>query len=137
MGTHHILKDGTAYAIKGGTDLIAGTSYQIGGGRTLVNGTAYEVKFSDGLTWIIGDTPTAWEFTETISFSSNGERFTAFQVAPSGLLYAQLIYHKENGGVIKPFKGTEWSLGAYKTVTFDEEPTGTLLRWLQANAVQQ
>ena len=31
MGTHHILKDGTAYAIKGGTDLIAGTSYQIGG----------------------------------------------------------------------------------------------------------
>lgn len=32
MGTHHILKDGTAYAIKGGTDLIAGTSYQIGGG---------------------------------------------------------------------------------------------------------
>ena len=32
MGTHHILKDGTAYTIKGGTDLIAGTSYQIGGG---------------------------------------------------------------------------------------------------------
>ncbi len=32
MGTHHILKDGTSYAISGGTDLIAGTSYQIGGG---------------------------------------------------------------------------------------------------------
>lgn len=32
MGTHHILKDGTSYAIKGGTDLIAGTSSQIGGG---------------------------------------------------------------------------------------------------------
>lgn len=31
MGTHHILKDGTSYAISGGTDLIAGTSYQIGG----------------------------------------------------------------------------------------------------------
>ena len=45
MGTHHILKDGTSYAIKGGTDLIAGTSYQIGGGRTMVNGTAYEIKF--------------------------------------------------------------------------------------------
>ena len=137
MGTHHTLINGTSYAIKGGTDLIAGTSYQIGGGRTLVDGTAYEIGFSDGLTWIIGDTPTAWEFTETISFSSNGERFTAFQVAPSGLLYAQLIYYKENGGVIKPFRGTTWTLGAYKTVTFDEEPTGTLLRWLQANAVQQ
>lgn len=35
MGTHHILKDGTSYAIKGGTDLIAGTSYQIGGGVEL------------------------------------------------------------------------------------------------------
>ncbi len=105
-----------------------------------MNGTAYEIGFSDGLTWIIGDTPTALEFTETISFSSNGERFTAFQVAKSGLLYAQLIYHKEGGGVIKPFRGIagEWSYGkAYKTVTFDEEPTGTLLRWLQANAVQQ
>lgn len=32
MGTHHILKDGTAYAIKGGTDLVNGTKYQIGGG---------------------------------------------------------------------------------------------------------
>lgn len=32
MGTHHILKDGTSYAISGGTGLIAGTSYQIGGG---------------------------------------------------------------------------------------------------------
>lgn len=31
MGTHHILKDGTAYAISGGTDLVNGTSYQIGG----------------------------------------------------------------------------------------------------------
>ena len=45
MGTHHIVKDGTSYASKGGTDLIAGTSYQIWGGRTLVNGTAYEIKF--------------------------------------------------------------------------------------------
>lgn len=32
MGTHHTLINGTSYAIKGGTDLVAGTSYQIGGG---------------------------------------------------------------------------------------------------------
>ena len=31
MGTHHTLINGTSYATKGGTDLIAGTSYQIGG----------------------------------------------------------------------------------------------------------
>lgn len=29
--SHKVLINGTAYAIKGGTDLIAGTSYQIGG----------------------------------------------------------------------------------------------------------
>ena len=32
MATHHILKDGTSYAINGGTGLIAGTNYKIGGG---------------------------------------------------------------------------------------------------------
>ena len=35
MGTHHTLINGTSYAIKGGTGLIAGTSYQIGGGVEL------------------------------------------------------------------------------------------------------
>ena len=53
MGTHHILKDGTSYAIKGGTDLI------------------------------------------------------------------------------------NWTQEAFRTVAFDEPPTGALLTWLQANAVQQ
>ena len=27
MATHHILKDGTSYAIKGGTDLVNGTKH--------------------------------------------------------------------------------------------------------------
>lgn len=30
-----------------------------------------------------------------------------------------------------------WINQAYRTITFDEEPTGDLLAWLQANAVQQ
>lgn len=45
MATHHILKDGTSYAISGGTDLANGTKYQIGGGRTLIDGTVYEIGF--------------------------------------------------------------------------------------------
>ena len=43
---HKTLIGGTAYEIKGGTDLIAGTSYQIWGGRTLVNGTVYNIAFA-------------------------------------------------------------------------------------------
>lgn len=137
---HKALIDGTARDVTSGTCLVGGTAYAIKKGRTLIGGTSYEIGFSNGFTWIIGDTPAAWYFTETIGFVSNGERFIALEVAPSGLLYAQLIYFKEGGGNIKPFNGIagEWGYGkAYKTVTFDEEPTGTLLRWLQANAVQQ
>lgn len=76
MGTHHILKDGTSYAIKGGTDLIAGTSYQIGGGRTLVNGTAYEVKFSDGLTWIINESPKIMVLSKPLILHQTGKNLT-------------------------------------------------------------
>lgn len=47
---HKTLISGTAYDVKGGTDLIAGTSYQIGGGRTLVNGTEYEIGFAKPVT---------------------------------------------------------------------------------------
>lgn len=33
MATHHILKDGTSYAVNGGSGLVNGTKYQIGGGQ--------------------------------------------------------------------------------------------------------
>ena len=46
MATHHILKDGTSYAVSGGSVLMDGTKYQIGGGRTLIDGTVYEIGFA-------------------------------------------------------------------------------------------
>lgn len=65
MGTHHILKDGTSYAIKGGTGLIAGTSYQIGGGRTLIDGTVYEIEFgSAAVTVTISNGDTNYMFIQ-------------------------------------------------------------------------
>lgn len=74
MGTHHILKDGTSYAIKGGTDLIAGTSYQIGGGgRTLVNGTAYKIGF--GRSCIIEITAVRGNSLATVTI--NGTKYEA------------------------------------------------------------
>ena len=50
MATHHILKDGTSYAVSGGTSLMDGTKYQIGGGRTLIDGTVYEIGFAKPVT---------------------------------------------------------------------------------------
>lgn len=135
MGTHHILKDGTSYAIKGGTDLIAGTSYQIGGGRTLVNGTAYEVKFSDGLTWIINESPKIMVFEQAIDFTSNGKKFDYFMITAGSR--PSIVYSYGPGDICYAYFNGSWTQEAFRTVTFAEMPTGALLAWLQANAVQQ
>lgn len=135
MGTHHILKDGTSYAIKGGTDLIAGTSYQIGGGRTLVNGTAYEVKFSDGLTWIINESPKIMVFEQAIDFTSNGKKFDYFMITAGSR--QSIVYSYGPGDIWYAYLNGSWTQEAFRTVTFAEMPTGALLAWLQANAVQQ
>lgn len=135
MGTHHILKDGTSYAIKGGTDLIAGTSYQIGrGGRTLVNGTVYEVKFDDGLTWIISKTFRVMPLSQEIDFISNGKQFKRFSIIAGST--PQIAYDGGPDGLWYAYYGS-WTQEAFRTVTFAEMPTGALLAWLQANAVQQ
>lgn len=135
MGTHHILKDGTSYAIKGGTDLIAGTSYQIGGGRTLVNGTAYEVKFSDGLTWIINESPKIMVFEQAIDFTSNGKKFDYFMITAGSR--PSIVYSYGPSDIWYAYFNGSWTQEAFRTVTFAEMPTGALLAWLQANAVQQ
>lgn len=31
MGTHHVMKDGTAYSVTGGTALLDGTKFHLGG----------------------------------------------------------------------------------------------------------
>lgn len=46
MATHHVMIDGTSYAVGGGTALTDGTKYQIGGGTTLIDGTAYQINFA-------------------------------------------------------------------------------------------
>lgn len=32
------------------------------------------------------------------------------------------------------YLNSRWNMGTYRTITFEEEPTGDLLTWLQANA---
>lgn len=135
MGTHHILKDGTSYAIKGGTDLIAGTSYQIGGGRTLVNGTAFEVKFGDGLTWIINEKFNGKKgIAQSADFTSNGKKFDYFKINAG--MSPTIVYSYREDDWYAYYNGV-WTQEAFRTITFEEMPTGALLAWLQANAVQQ
>ena len=138
MGTHHILKDGTSYAIKGGTDLIAGTSYQIGGGRTLVDGTEYEIKLGESLTWKINtEIDRTTDLWKNVTFYSNGKTFMRIEAFLSEP-YMYMRYYISEYSKYTVYKN--WWLDdytAYRTITFAEPPTGELLTWLQANAVQQ
>ena len=144
MGTHHILKDGTSYAIKGGTDLIAGTSYQIWGGRTLVNGTAYEIGFAEpvSLNWFLNATislPTSTLYGSfTVPGDSDGVVFTKIEQRYLSGIY-HLVYATESiteyvyaGGYLN-----QWSYAKYRTLNFLEEPTGDMLAWLEQNGVPQ
>lgn len=135
MGTHKILVNGTAFAVTAGTELINGTICKTGGGRTLVNGTAYEVKFSDGLTWIINESPKIMVFEQAIDFTSNGKKFDYFMITAGSR--PSIVYSYGPGDIWYAYFNGSWTQEAFRTVTFAEMPTGALLAWLQANAVQQ
>lgn len=137
LTAHKTLINGTAYTVKGGKCLVNGTVYNIKKGRTLIDGTGYDIKFSDGLTWVINSTPTAnTSTTFNVTFNCAGVNYIRLSIYASfgtvtNIIYSGVvseIYSYANGG---------WANQAYRTITFDEPPTGDLLTWLQANAVQQ
>ena len=71
----------------------------------------------------------------TINFTSNGESFDHFQIDS---IMSGIIYLKNGYGLGYQYDGSSWSFGeTYRTVVFETVPTGELLTWLQANAVQQ
>ena len=133
MGTHHILKDGTSYAIKGGTDLIAGTSYQIGG-RTLVDGTEYDISFDTAsLIWYMNATIKIPESEIYGNFSSRSRNFVGIKANQSG---ANLIYDGEPASLVY-YGGSGWVNQEWRIIIFAEAPEGEMLAWLKENAVQQ
>lgn len=136
---HKTLIGGTAYKIKGGRDLIGGTGYAKKSGKVLIDGTVYEIGFSSGQTWRMNDKVYAPEYghdvNETINFTtSSGATFTGIEI-PWGFGSINVIYKKGNMNDIA-YGNSVWAKG-YNIVTFEEPPTGDLLAWLQANAVQQ
>lgn len=135
MGTHKILVNGTAFAVTTGTELVNGTICKTGGGRTIVNGTAFEVKFSNGLTWIINESPKIMVFEQAIDFTSNGKKFDYFMITAGSR--PSIVYSYGPGDIWYAYFNGSWTQEAFRTVTFAEMPTGALLAWLQANAVQQ
>lgn len=134
--THKTLVNGTAYEIKGGKCLVNGTVYNIKKGRTLINGTGYVIKFQNGYTWVLNNSYTTPSSTlkefDTPAFTSNGNKYSVFKIYGWEWIKPGIYY--DNTRVNDGYGFTD---EAYRTITFDEAPTGDLLAWLQANAVQQ
>lgn len=133
------LVDGTAYDIKHGLTLIDGTGYEVRGGWAHVDGAETEIKFSEQQTWVINEFSEARNGeTYEIKFSSNGKQFSRI-VFEEPSRFSQYLYYDDlavantSGSSYYHFVVDQ----AYRTITFDEPPTGLLLTWLQANAVQQ
>ena len=150
LTAHKTLVNGTAYTVKGGKCMVDGTVYNILKGRTLIDGTGYDITFEEaiGKTWVINERLYSSAFNDSyqfnVSFVSNGQTFSGFFAKWVSSEY-QLGYFTDvnqsmyNQIYTMDMAGTRsWSLGeAYRTITFSEPPTGDLLTWLQANAVQQ
>ena len=153
---HKTLVNGTVYEVNGGKCLVNGTSYDIKKGRTLIGGTGYDIEFGSK-TWLInaslsdssldnlGYIPNYSGYVGP-PFISNGRSFLGMSIRKSPGIYEEKhlnIYYyflNEEGGT-EPQNVYEnpygWRNEAYRTVTFEAEPTGNLLTWLEANAVPQ
>lgn len=146
IGTHKTLVNGTAYEVKGGKCLVNGVAYNILKGRTLIGGTGYDVLLEDGspkLTWYFNDTVTMTRVFD-VNFTSGDWPWTRISYNSVFGRYDMVYMHVANGSVMGSmtvYAGIDqngWSgKEEYRTIIFDEEPTGDLLTWLQANATPQ
>lgn len=69
-------------------------------------------------------------FISTINFVSNNESFTELQV---GTNFREILWYE---GTLVYSRGA-WSNESYRTITFETEPTGLLLEFLNLYAVKQ
>lgn len=87
-------------------------------------------------TWVLNERLSGSNATYTIDFTSNGTRYsklTTSMFSDSRLKYGDiLVCGKRPGGA-----QSGWIDQAYRKLTFDAPPTGSLLKWLQKNGVKQ
>lgn len=135
--------NGTSYDLKAGKCLVGGTAYAIKKGRTLKDGTGYDVKLAKSLTWLLNDTVDIWtDFDVYIGFTIGVMRFTRIFCEYAAWLPGRVLNaRRDNNTNVLIYSANGWGDGQngaiYRTITFDEEPTGTLLTWLEANGTRQ
>lgn len=151
LGSHKALVNGTLYDMTGGKCLIGGTGYSIKKGKTLIGGTGYDIALGSK-TWLINKNNFTLSLQETyINFTAgNGKAFIGMRILYlDGFNAYRFDFNTGSGSGDEAWQiacsitkaGYSWSYSwtneAYRTVTFEEEPTGRLLTWLEKNAVLQ
>jgi hypothetical protein len=142
--THKTLVNGTVYTVKGGKCMVNGTVYNILKGRTLINGTGYDINFEPdvSLTWYFNQTLSIPVSTTSTTFSTRAH----YEGDSKTITGIQIINRGDNPNMSylgSGFASTAWDQRrgwrdtAYRTITFDEAPSGDLLAWLQENATPQ
>ncbi len=102
------------------------------------------------LTWVINESPTIPQTKSyyDVGFESGdfsgvkkGVRIEMGFETMFGCFYITYRFSKTvsavNGVYVYNVNQTGWKDQAYRTITFDTEPTGDLLTWLEANATPQ
>lgn len=142
--THKTLVNGTAYEVKGGKCMVGGTVYNILKGKTLIDGTGYDINFEPdvSLTWYFNQTLSIPVSTTSTTFSTRAH----YEGDSKTITGIQIINRGDNPNMSylgSGFASTAWDQRrgwrdtAYRTITFDEAPSGDLLAWLQENATPQ
>ena len=88
-------------------------------------------------TWVLNErlNPVLQLSKTTISFTSNGQTYTAISFQSR-----KLVYYTTRSSIsvyIPQASSAIWTNSAFRTITFDSTPTGSLLSWLQTNGTKQ
>lgn len=140
LTAHKTLINGAAYTVKGGKCMVNGTVYNILKGRTLIDGTGWDITLpiaepDVSKTWRFNDAISCWDgMTWNVNFVALGYPCTSI----SSTYNNNLFYTTPSlGRFLARDAAGNWSGEEYRTVTFDDPPTGDFLTWLQANATPQ
>lgn len=91
-------------------------------------------------TWVLNERldPVLQLSKTTISFTSNGKAYAAISFQSRKLVYYTNPYASNGTSAYIPQASSAiWMNSAFRTITFDSTPTGSLLSWLQTNGTKQ
>lgn len=141
---HNSLINGTSHGISSAQTIINGTGYKINSGKTLINGTGRNIAFAPKKwTWnaylhkpsakIVADVSfTTPEYAEVGAWKGI-QVYPRFDL-PTGSVDVAYYSVRDSRWYTVYVEGSQWQYVGYRTVLFDEPPTGDLLTYLQANA---